>query len=63
MPLRGDLTLRYGMPCESHQIGGFAGQGQSPCLQARHIKQVLGEFIQAYSGLAPSGTPAYWRSP
>ena len=44
---RGHLPLCHHVPDQGHQVGGGAGQDQSPCLQARHIEQVLGEFIQA----------------
>ncbi len=43
---RGHLPLCHHVPDQGHQVGGGAGQDQSPCLQARHIEQVLGEFIQ-----------------
>src|SRR5436309_377281 len=48
---RGHLPLCHHVPGQGHQVGGFVRQDQSPCLQARHIEQILSEFIQACSGL------------
>src|SRR5436305_82057 len=46
MPAGRHLYLRYHMPDHSHQVGGFRRQGQPPRLQAGHVQQVFGQFIQ-----------------
>ena len=45
--LRGHLSLCHHMPGQGHEIRRGARQDQPSCLQARHIEQILGEFIQA----------------
>ncbi len=46
MALGGDLQPCHHPPGQSDQVGRLGVQCQPPCLQARHIKQVFGEFDQ-----------------
>ena len=51
MPLGRHLQACHHSPRQRYQVGRFPMESQPSCLQARHIEQILSEFIQACSGL------------